>query len=293
MSSLSGSIAVPANALSVVVPVAPAMTLYTPLVTPSWTTATGVAQVTPGNFTVVFSIPAPPGALLFFQIQPGAALGAPQGQLETLGSYLDDLRRLLHDPNDVYWPLSDKVVYINKGMQARDRDTLANRQHVPFTLTIGQETYTFQDLGNAQVIDVVGIALLFQSTRVVLNNLSYTLLTASYRAWKTYRGIPEAWARYGPSTIWLGPTPSVAYDTEWDVAVYAPRLVNLTDVDPLPFPYTSPVPFYGAYWAKYNERQLPEAEEFKAQYDSKVLEATNSRVGMTTSVYGTDFVRVW
>lgn len=281
--------AVPVGALSVVVPVSPPLAAYTPLVTASWATATGVPSgtQTPSQFTVLLSVPAPANAFIYSEIFPGPATPILGGQLETLQTYLDDLRRLLHDPNDRYWSQSDKTVYINKGMQRRDLDTGANRQLLPVTLTVGQDLYDFSVTGQAQVFDVIGINLIFQNLRVVMDQFSYTAMNVRVRQYMPgLQYAPLAWCRYGPSQVLFGPVPSLAYDTEWDCSVYSSPLVNLTDVDPLPYPYTIPVPFYAAYWAKQNERQLDEADAFHQQYQQKIQAAVNSRVGMLPSAYG-------
>ena len=280
--------AVPVGALSVTVPVSPPLAAYTPLVTPSWATATGIPSGTQTStqFVVIFSVPAPADAVLNSEIFPGPAAPILGGQLETLQTYLDDLRRLLHDPNDRYWSQADKTVYINKGMQRRDLDTGANRQLLPVTLTAGTDLYAFSATGQAQVFDVVGINVIYGNQRIVLNQFSYTSINVWARQYLPgLQDVPIGFCRYGPNQILFGPVPSLAYDTEWDCSVYASPLVNLTDVDPLPYPYTVAVPFYAAYWAKKNERQNDEAEEFHAEYQQKIQAAVNSRVGLLPSAY--------
>ncbi len=281
--------AVPVGALSVTVPVSPPLAAYTPLVTPSWATATGIPSGTQTStqFVVIFSVPAPANAVLNSEIFPGPAAPILGGQLDSLQTYLDDLRRLLHDPNDRYWSQADKVVYINKGMQRRDLDTGANRQLLPVTLTAGTDLYSFSSTGQAQVLDVIGITLIFGNLRVVMDQFSFTAMNVRVRQYSPgLQYAPLAWCRYGPNQVLFGPIPSLAYVTEWDCSVYASPLVNLTDVDPLPYPYTVPVPFYAAYWAKKNERQDDEADAFHTDYMQKVQAAVNSRVGMLPSAYG-------
>lgn len=68
------------------------------------------------------------------------------GPFKQLSDYVEELRRLLHDPNDQYWPVADKIGYINEGIQRRDLDTGQNRVLFPFTLTVGQDIYAFSDL---------------------------------------------------------------------------------------------------------------------------------------------------
>lgn len=284
--ALAGSTPVSAGAVEVTVTVDPPIAAYTPLVSTSWNTTMFVVSTSDTAFSIGFGTPAPAaGGTLYWQINAGPNPPTPEGQLSTLGAYLDDLRRLLRDPIDQYFPVTDKIAYINRGMQRRDIDTGANRQLITFPLVIGQDTYSFTDTGQGQVFDVIGINLIFVAQRIVLRRMSYTELNVRYRQWTPYQGVVEAWTRYGPNQIIFGPAPSIAYTTEWDCSVYAVPLVNLTDVDPLPYPYTSPVPYYAAYWAKMNERQYDEADGFRQMYADQLQMAVNARIATVPSMY--------
>lgn len=207
-------------------------------------------------------------------------------QTQTLQGYLDDLRRLLHDPNDRFWSQSDKIVYINKGMQQRDLDTGINRQLIPFTLTVAQDTYTFAATTQPQVIDLIGVNLMFNNLRVVMDSFSYTELNVRARQFSPpLLWAPLAYCRYGARQVIFAPAPSLAYAIEWDVSCYSSNLVNLTDPDPIPYPHTEPVQFWAAHLAKLNERQWDEADAFEAQYQRKLQSAVNSRVGVMPSAY--------
>ncbi|TMD08299.1 MAG: hypothetical protein E6J01_03950 [Chloroflexi bacterium] len=214
-------------------------------------------------------------------------IGVPTTPTVSLSTYLTDLRTLLHDPSDVFWSQATKTRAINLGIQRRDLDTGANRQLVTFNLTVGVDTYTFPQIGVANVFDVVGINLIFVSNRAILANTSFRRLNKLYRPWTPYQGVCEGWARYGPNQIVFGPTPSVAYQTEWDVCVYsAPDLlVNLADTDPMPYTYTEPVPLYAAHWLKLNERMYDESDDFFRMYQERVGTGLNSRTGMVPSFY--------
>ena len=279
-------------------------------------------------------------------------------QLSTLADYLDDLRDLVHDPLDQYWTVAQKTAYINAACDQRDLDTGQNRVLYPFTLTIGQDIYNFQDLTTqnpqppigptvvpvtslsiviplspaqtvgydvrvtanwttttvvsakvtasftvtfgtaapagailywqlvggslrpnaAQVFDVVGINLLYSGVRVVMGQESFTELNTSVRQYvPSLRWAPVRWARYGPSQIIFGPSPSIAYQTEWDCSTIGPSLVNLTDSDLMPLPYNRCIKYYAASLGKKNERQYDEADRFLADYQRNLLTATNSR----------------
>lgn len=216
------------------------------------------------------------------------------GQLQTLQNYLDDLRRLLHDPLDRYWSASDKIVYVNKGMQNRDVETGCNRQLFTYTLTIGDDEYTMTDFGSGNIFDVVGINVIYGNLRVVMNSSSFTQLNVDARQYSPgLQYCPLQWARYGPNKVIFGPVPSQAYVIEVDACVYAPPLAALTDTDISPYPYSTPVPFYAAYWAKMNERQYDEADKFLEQAQKHTERANNSRVGTLASAYGNRGGMTW
>src|SRR3990167_4686473 len=201
-------------------------------------------------------------------------------QTAPLSTLLTELRRLLHDPDDRYWSQADKTAALNTAMQQRDRDTGGNRVLISETLVIGTSTYPFSGLTNDQVYDVINIWVQYAGGRVRMNPLAYSALTERYRPWINYQGIPEAWARYGPTDVVVGPTPSLAYVTEWDCCVYSPPLVNLTDADPLPYPYPDPVPYYAAYLSKLNERDFGEAEQFLSLYRLRLTNIEAAKTGM-------------
>src|SRR3990167_11213611 len=92
------------------------------------------------------------------------------------------------------------VLFIFLMIRRPPRSTLFSL-HDALPIFAGTDTYTLTTIGNTSVFDVVGIALTYGSQRVILNHLSYTDLTARYRAWTSYRGTPECWARYGPASI--------------------------------------------------------------------------------------------
>jgi hypothetical protein len=283
MSIITGTQAVTAAAVAVTVTGAFG-TGYQVSVSPSWVTAFSVTGETATQFVVTFSVPAPAagGSIdwAVFGTLPSGGAG-----VQNLSGYLTELRDLLHDPNDGFWPLANKIGYINRAMNQRDLDTEQNRQLFTFTLIVGTDTYTFTQVGNNQVFDVIAINLIYVSTRVILEEKSLTMLNATKRPWTPYQGVPEAWARYGPNQVILGPNPSFAYTTEWDCAVYSNPLVSLTDPDPLPYPYTKPVAHYAASLAKRNERQYDEADAFLRDYYRELNTAINSRVGSVRSAY--------
>ena len=246
----------------------------------SWVTGGDVVSKTSAGFTINFAVPAPAGGGTVDITIFGPAIGT-----VTLADYLDELRDLLHDPNDQFWSAVQKGNYINRARRQRDEDTAIQRSTINFALTVGTDTYTFATVGNGQIIDVIAITLIFGQTRVILDNVSLSTLNIRYRPSTQFQGWTAGWARQGPSTVIFGPNPSTAFATEWDCVVYGAPLISTTDADQVPYPYTKPVAFYAAYLAKMNERQRDEAMDFMEDYTRLVGESVNSRAPMIPSHY--------
>lgn len=184
----------------------------------------------------------------------------------TAGDHVAEVRRLLHDPNDQMWSAADKLTNVNSAIRRRDSDTGANRLIVSLTLTIGQDTYTLTDLANTNVFDVVGIYLIVGNARRLLDNMSYTRLTTFFRSFTGMTSEPLGWAKYNPTTIYLGPPPGFAYVTQWDCCQANGTDLTVGQNDPLPYPFTLPVPYWAAYLCRMNQREYSEANSMREMY---------------------------
>lgn len=213
----------------------------------------------------------------------------------TLSDYLGAMRRLLHDPNDVYWSVADKTLYINEALQQRDIDTGGRRLIGTFTLTVGTNTYSFTTLSTAftsataNIFDVVGITLLYNGYRILLEEYTYAELVSNpgYLAYIASNNRVAAWCRYGDQSVIVAPAPQTAWQIEIDATIYSTptALAALTDADAVQFPYTYPVPLYACYLAKQNERTWEEAVAFKDRYDEAVNKIVAARTGISPSLY--------
>ena len=195
------------------------------------------------------------------------------------------MRQLLHDPSGLYWSTADLTAYLNSGMQERDLLSGINRNLYTLTLTAGTATYNFTTVGNASIFDVVGITVRYGNLQVQLDQVSYTVLLKQYQPWTTYQYVPRAFARQGHSSVVLGPAPASAYVSVWDCCVYSPALVAGTDADPVPYPYTECVPYFAAYMAKLNERQIAEAQHYFERFQQHLGIAQSARVGLSPVAY--------
>lgn len=90
------------------------------------------------------------------------------------------------------------------------------------------------------------------------SKIAYLLSTA-------YPTYPVKYAMYGTNTIMVAPPPAGNYPAQWDFFGYATRLVQPTDTDPLPYPWTDPIPFWAAHFAKMSVQRFDEAKEFKEE----------------------------
>lgn len=162
----------------------------------------------------------------------------------------------------------------------------------PPTTPFTDGTATLQYAGNCEIInyaslpsglqtlDVLNINLYWGNSRIPLRYLPWTQFNAELRYWQNYIGRPVAFSIFGQSQIYIGPVPDQVYTIDLDTVILPTDMVNLTDVDTIDEPYTSPVKFYAAYLAKYYEQSFGEAEIYMQQYKQQaqaVLASTYTR----------------
>ena len=158
--------------------------------------------------------------------------------------------------------------------------------NTPFTDGTAQLTYdspceviSFAALPQGlQTLDILTINLYWGNSRIPLRYLPWTNFNAQLRYWQNYVGRPVCFSIYGQQQIYIGPVPDQSYAIDLDTIILPTPLVltNPDAVDPINDPYTSPVPYYAAYKAKFKEQSYGEAEIFKQQYDKQVQAVLNS-----------------
>ena len=129
-----------------------------------------------------------------------------------------------------------------------------------------------------QTLDVLNLNLYWGNSRIPLRYLPWTNFNAQLRYWQNYVGRPVCFSVYGQSQIYIGPIPDQSYAIDLDTVILPPALTqsNLTAVDVINDPYTTPVAFYAAYKAKYKEQSYGEAEIYKQEYLKHVNAVLNS-----------------
>lgn len=197
--------------------------------------------------------------------------------MTTLSDYITDCRRLLHDANGNFYSDSLLTSYINDARMREVRDTGCLRDLQSDTALYNQETYDFATLARGdRTIDLLNINLIWGNTRIPLRYLPWTQFNAELRFWENYNGRPIAFSMYGPKKYYLGPKPDQTYSMELDTVYLPEEMTSANDVETIPDPFTSPIPFYACYKAKYFEQSFGEAEIFKQQYMLQTQSVLNS-----------------
>jgi hypothetical protein len=70
----------------------------------------------------------------------------------------------------------------------------------------------------------------------------------------------------GTNYLYLNPVPDQAYVSDWDCVVTPVPLALDTTPEVLPVAMQTPVPYYAAHVAKYNEQSYEESEIFYKKY---------------------------
>lgn len=189
----------------------------------------------------------------------------------TLGEYITECRRLLHDATGAFYSDQELTDNINLARYRLARDTGCLRQLQPDTAILNQEVYSFSTLPNgANTFDVLNINLYWGNTRVSLRYLPWTQFNAELRFWQNYIGRPICFSLYGIDNYYISPVPDQNYAIELDTVVLPAAMVAASDVDTIPNNFTSPIAFYACHQAKFKEQAYGESEIFKQQYTSKL-----------------------
>lgn len=131
----------------------------------------------------------------------------------------------------------------------------------------------------ADTLDIMNVTPIWGNLAPPLNYQPWTEFNAKMRLLRaTNQQRPCVWSRYGTSggSAFLQPIPDQMYVTEFDTAILPQLLTDDITPDAIAFPYTTPVAYYAAWKAKYNQQQFAEAQNFLNDYRRKVMEAQAS-----------------
>lgn len=170
---------------------------------------------------------------------------------------------------------------MNQAIKQRDIDSGQNRLIQPVPLVAGQNLYTI-NMGsfNSRTVGVLGIVVIYGNARARLGERSYPEASSHFQPTTTYSQIPHVFAQMSPTQVYVAPKPNQAYDAEWDTMVVSADLVNPNDVDPLPYPWTEPVPYLAAHLARLQLQQYDEAQQYKTLYQESLGAAANGVRGV-------------
>lgn len=166
------------------------------------------------------------------------------------------------------------------------------------TLNIGQEVYPFSEIdmsmypGVGQPYYVRSASVIFSNYRYIISIYSFTEYQAKIRQYtpNTYQYVPCYGAQFGQGTegsLYLYPTPSQSYQTEWDCLCIPADLTTNDSEEALPSPWTDAVPYFSAALAYEELQNLNAARYYHDQYDKMAQRYSNyARVGRTVAPYG-------
>jgi hypothetical protein len=187
-----------------------------------------------------------------------------------LNTYITQCRRLLHDANGSFWSDPELTDYINEARNRVAQDTKCLRQLATgLVLGTGVETFnpnTFVASFAGRVVDVMGITVYINNTRVKLQYYAFTKFDAMLRYWQNYQQWPVAYSRVGANVVYVGPVPNQNYTSDWDVAVNPAPLVSDATVEEMPTPFLDPVKYWACYLAKFKEQSLGECQIYQGEY---------------------------
>ena len=193
--------------------------------------------------------------------------------MATLSEYLIDTRRVLRDSQAQYWSDSELTSYINRAMRKRDTDSGQNVLIQSITLVEDQNEYTF-NAGDfdPNTVAVFGIIVTIGNVNTPLGQRSYAEASSYWQPTTTYKGYPMVFAYLGATKVFIAPAPNLNYESEWETAIVSTPLATASDADPLPAPWTEPIPYLAAHYARYSLQQYDEAKQMKQEYDDLMTE---------------------
>jgi len=130
----------------------------------------------------------------------------------------------------------------------------------------GQEVYTFAaanpiaqlTAGVSQVMGVISVSVSWGSQKPTLQKWAWTDFQAYLRSNNTgLQSWPAIWSSYAQGTngsLFVYPLPSQISQWDWDTYCLPINLVQDTDPEAIPYPWTDCIPYYSA-WLAYDNSQ--------------------------------------
>ena len=199
-----------------------------------------------------------------------------------LSDYQFQVQDLLHDPLAQMWPVTSITSYINEARRKVAQDTKALRtvltNAVFPTLVFSQGTEFISPQAflpapfGSKLVATMGITIIVNQQRQSLIQKAYTWVNANMRSWVNYQQWPTVWAQVSPTQICIAPIPNIDYPCEWDVSLNPDPLLQDTDTETIPAPFTDSVQYYAAYKAKLKQQSQGEAQMFLGMYKQDLFD---------------------
>jgi len=185
---------------------------------------------------------------------------------------------------------ADIDAWINEAIRWRDLwSGGARRYRGQVGLKVGFDQYDLAALFPGDtILDIPYIWIIVGAARYKISERPLDEVTKFARGLIGFTNIPVVWCRYGATGLFIATAPSSAlYTADFDVTTLSVQMVNPGDVDPLPFPYTEPVPYMAAALGKEQwQRQYEEAARLRDQAEQKLRDIEGARVGELPSPIG-------
>lgn len=197
-----------------------------------------------------------------------------------LNGYLSSVQRLLHDPNSSIYSVSDLTIDINT---ARNQIALESEciRVLPSgnNTVVGQEVYTFSSVnsliqttpGVKGINAVKSVAVSWGTYKPILDNKVWSEFQAYLRSYSTsIQGYPESWSQYAQGasgSIYLWPVPSQISQMDWDCVCSPIDLALDSDLEAIPDPWASVIPYFATFLALLNAQRPTQADEMLKRYD--------------------------
>lgn len=185
-----------------------------------------------------------------------------------LSDYLTQTSRLLHDPQNVNFSVSDLTAYINLARGQIASQTQCVRCLDIVDLANGTESYALPTTGTlsgaGQAVAVISIAMPWGTYKPVLDRYSWGDFQAQFRLFSgTVQGFPECYAQLGDalsSAVYFFPIPTQVFASEWYCAHTVSAMSSDADPEAIPYPFTDCVPYFAAYLALINAQRYQESK---------------------------------
>lgn len=221
---------------------------------------------------------------------------------ETLASYRTRFLRVVKDANQQFFnagatpgtaaSYADIDAWINEAIRWRDLWSGGSRSYrgqIP--LTVGLDQYSLTTLFPTDtVLDIPYVWIIVGNARYKISERPLDEVTKFARGLIGFTNIPVCWCRYGATALFIATAPASAqYTADFDVTTLSVQFdaAAPATLDPLPFPYTEPVPYMAAAFGKEQwQRQYEEAERLRGQAEQKLRDIEGARVGELPSPIG-------